>query len=287
MFYLIFSAEQTFSENMNPQTNTKTRKGGCLFSLIKLFILCAIVLGVALYFSLGFIGDYAIKTITSGTEITGGIGNIKVKPLDESAEVTDFFITNPAKKYNKETAVAFKHAFVDVDLHIVDILTKNVIVVDEITIDGLEANIEYSANSITSTNLNDISNIIQNKLGISNENKKPTTEVKAENQKESKPMKFIIKKLTFKNGKVSSSVLGNVAETPLPDFDIENIGVEQGGKTIGEIIAYVLPRVATQGTQQLLKGGLKGSIKITDDTAKELKNATKDLSNKIKGLFSK
>ena len=162
MFYLIFSAEQTFSENMNPQTNTKTRKGGCLFSLIKLFILCAIVLGVALYFSLGFIGDYAIKTITSGTEITGGIGNIKVKPLDESAEITDFFITNPTKKYNKETAVAFKRAFVDVDLHIVDILTKNVIVIDEITIDGLEANIEYSANSITSTNLNDISIIIQN-----------------------------------------------------------------------------------------------------------------------------
>lgn len=272
---------------MNSQTNIRTRKGGCIFSLIKLFILCVIIVSVVLYFSLGYIGDYALKTITSGTEITGGIGNIKVKPLDESAEITDFYITNPAKKYNKETAVAFKRAFVDVDLHVIDILTKNVIVVDEITIDGLEANIEYSSNSITSTNLNDIANIIQGKLGIKADNQTKEPEATKAEEKESEPMKFIIKKLSFKNGKVSSSVLGNVAETPLPDFDIENIGVEQGGKTIGEVIAYILPRIASQGTQQLLKGGWKGTVKITDETTKELKNATKDISNKIKSLFSK
>ena len=268
---------------MKDYQKNNTRKGGCIFSLIKLFILVAVILAAVLYFCMGYIGDYAIKTITSGTEITGGIGDIKVKPLDESVEISEFYITNPAKKYNKENAIAFKRAFLKADISPMDIISKKLIVVDEITIEGLEANIEYSENSITSTNLHDIAAIIEGKLGLQKDNNaKKQQETKIE---EGEPVKFIIKKLSFKDGKASSSVLGNVAETILPDFEIENIGVEQGGKTVGEIIVYVLPRIAAQATNQLLKGGWKATIKTTGDTSETIKNTTKDTLNKLKSLF--
>ncbi len=272
---------------MKENSQKNTRKGGCLFSLIKLFILVIVVLGVALYFCLGYVGDYALKTITSGTEITAGIGDIKVKPIDESVEVSNFYITNPTKKYNKEIALAFKRAFIEVDITPTDLLAKKLVVVDEISIDGLEVNIEYSDNSITSTNLNDIATIIENKVGLNKKDKtaKAETSQTSEPAQESEPMKFIIKKLSFKNGKASSSVLGNVAETILPDFEIENIGVEQGGKTVGEIIAHILPRIATQATSQLLKGGWKASVKLSDEAAKDIEKVSKDAIKQIKKLF--
>ncbi len=271
---------------MKDNLQNNTRKGGCIFSLIKLTILIIIILGVTLYFCLGFIGDYALKTVTSGTEITAGVGKIKVKPIDESVEITDFYLNNPAKKYNKETAVAFKRAFVKVDLGM-DLITKNLVVVDEITIDGLNVNIEYSSNSLTSTNLNDITAIIEKKLGLDKKQQpaqvkqpEPTTQ-----EEEKEPMKFIIKKLVFKNGHASSSVLKNVVELPLPDFDIENIGVEQGGKTIGEIIAYVLPRITAQATEQIINNGWKGTLKLGGEASDGIKDAAKDIEKSAKKTF--
>lgn len=259
---------------MNNANNT-FRKGGCIFGLIKLFILAVIILAIALYFTAGYIGDYALKTITSGTEITGGISNVIIKPLDESIEVSNFYITNPAKKYNKENAIAFKRAFIDLGVTPTDAIFKKLIVIDEITIEGLEANIEFEKNSISSTNLNEISNIIQNKIGLNNKNSQEETV----ESKDEKPIKFIIKKLKFENSKASSSVLGNVIETQLPDFEIENIGVDDGGKTMSEVITYVLPRIATQATKQISKNGLNATIKTSGDA----KEAVKSL---IKGLFN-
>ncbi len=264
---------------MSNVENTFTfRKGGCLFSLIKLAIIAIIVLTIALYFTAGYIGDYALKTITSGTEITGGIGNINVKPLDESVEVKNFYITNPTKKYNKENAVSFDRAFIALDINPSDVIFKKLIVVDEITIEGLNADIEFANHSLTKTNLNEISDIIQSKLGLNTKDSKDSQK-KTSTQEDETPVKFIIKKLKFKNGNASSSILGNVIETQLPDFEIENIGVESGGKTIGEIIVYVLPRIASQATQQITKKGWKTTIKTGDESAESVKKL-------IKGLFN-
>lgn len=259
---------------MKENTLSKSRNGGCLFSLVKLGFLAAVVLLVALYFCAGYIADYAIKAATAGTEITGGIGGVKIRPFDESIAITDFYITNPAKKYKKECAVKFKYALVDLDIQPTTFLSKNVVIIDEINIDGLELNYEASSdNALTSSNINDIITIVENNLGIANkpETKTATTTTQPDTTKK-EPMKFIIKKLSFKNGSVTSSVLGNIAESQLPDFVIENIGTDAGGYTAAQVAATVVPQVVAQATQHILKGGWKASVKTGGDTVNELKN---------------
>ena len=259
---------------MKENTLSKSRNGGCLFSLVKLGFLAAVVLLVALYFCAGYIADYAIKAATAGTEITGGIGGVKIRPLDESVAITDFYITNPAKKYKKECAVKFKYALVDLDIQPMTFLSKNVLIIDEINIDGLELNYEASSdNALTSSNINDIITIIENNLGIANkpETKTATTTTQPDTAKK-EPMKFIIKKLSFKNGSVASSVLGNMAESQLPDFVIENIGTDAGGYTATQIAATVVPQIVAQTTKHILKDGWNASAKAGGDTVNELKN---------------
>ncbi len=270
---------------------TTSKKGGCLFGCLwKLFVLAIIVLtvlGITLYFTFGYIGDYAIKTVTSGTEVTGGIGDVKINPSKESLEVKDFYITNP-KRFKKEKAFAFKDAYIDLDITISDVLAKKLIVIDEITIEGLDTHIELVSTS--KTNLHEIAEIIQKKYGI-NQNKQTAQQPQqVQATEESEPFKFIIKKLKFKNGQASSALLGNVFTTQLPDFEIENIGVENNGATINEIIMYVLPRIASQATQQISKKGWKASIDSSDSAIKStkdsLKSATDGVKDGIKSLKS-
>ena len=263
----------------------KTRKGGCLFSLIKLAVLAVVVVAAVAYFASGFIGDYAIKTITSGTEITGGLGSLKINPLDQRATVGGFYITNPAKKYKKTNALAFKQAVVDLDLSLNDIVAKKLIVIDEISVEGLEANIETAQSSLTSTNLNEIADILQNKYGMNkgaSSSQTAQSEPQSAEKKQSEPFKFIIKKLEIKSGTTSSSVLGNVAEVPIPDFTIENIGVAQGGMSAGEVAAYVLPRIASQATKQILNGSWKATIQTTGDAKGAVKGILNNLFNQDK-----
>ncbi len=257
-----------------------SRKGGCIFSLIKLAVIVVVIVAAVLYFCMGYIGDYVIKTATSGTEITGGVGDIKVNPFEQSVDVKNFYITNPSKKYNSETALSFEEAFVDLDISLVDLLTKKLVVIDEITIKGLKANVEYSADkSITSTNLNDIVAILQKKIEGASADSKQDGAAKGEQGKD-EPYRFIIKKLKFENGYASSSIAGKLTESPLPDFEILNIGVSNGGDTAFEVACAVIPRIAVQATG----GALKGLLNVSESEGKSL---MKSISNSLNKLIEK
>lgn len=262
---------------MKDVRNFECRKGGCLFTLVKLAILAAVVALVAAYFCLGYIGDYAIKTATSGTQVTGGVGNIKINISQESVEITDFVLKNPAKKYRKENALSFKRAFVDLDVSPSDLIFKKLVVVDELAVEDLALDLEKASDgTISGTNISEISDILKAKYGL---DKQPTqsAQTNASAAETNQPLKFIIKKMTFKNGSASSSILGSYIETPIPDFALENIGLESGGKTIGEIIAEILPQIAAQATNNILKNGWKGSVKIEKDASKSIKEAINTL----------
>lgn len=85
----------------------KSRKGGCLFKLLKLFIFVVIVLAVAIYFSLGYIADYALKTVTAGTGINAGLSSLSIMPSEQKVQVGNFFITNPPN-FKQCDAIAFQ-----------------------------------------------------------------------------------------------------------------------------------------------------------------------------------
>lgn len=250
----------------------KHRKGGCLFTLVKLAILAIVILVAVVYFCLGYIGDYAIKTVTAGTPVTGGIGSLKVKPIDQILDVRDFVLTNPAGKYAKENAISFSKAYVDLDLSISDAMIKKLIVIDEITIEGLNIDIEgASEGGLTDTNITEITNIIAGKYGL-DQSEQPQEQVQQTADEQAQPYKFVIRKMSFKNGSAYTAFLGNSVETPIPDFVIENIGVEENGKTVGAITAEVLPKIVAQATGKLLKDGWHGTVKISKDTGKTLLN---------------
>ena len=118
-----------------------SRRGGCLFKLVKLFVLVAVVLGVALYFARGLVADYALKTLTSGTGIEAGISSVSVDVREQKVQVSDFFITNPPN-FEKCNALAFKTVLIDADITAADALSKKLVVVDEVRIEGLSMNLE-------------------------------------------------------------------------------------------------------------------------------------------------
>ena len=64
-------------------SNHNYRRGGCLFSLVKIFVLAVVVLCIALYFTLGFVADYALKTITAGTGINAGVSSVSIGISDQ------------------------------------------------------------------------------------------------------------------------------------------------------------------------------------------------------------
>ena len=117
-----------------------SRKGGCLFKLVKLFLLVAVVLGVALYFARGIVADYALKTLTSGTGIEAGISSVSVNVREQKVQVSDFFISNPPN-FEKCNALAFKTVLIDADITAADALSKKLVVVDEVRIEGLSMNL--------------------------------------------------------------------------------------------------------------------------------------------------
>ena len=263
---------------MKDVRNFECRKGGCLFTLVKLALLAAVVALVAAYFCLGYIGDYAIKTATSGTSVTGGVGNIKINISQESVEITDFVLKNPAKKYRKENALSFKRAFVDLDVSPSDLIFKKLVVVDELTVEDLALDLEKASDgTISGTNITEISDALKAKYGLDKRPSQPAQSDAASPAENKRPLKFIIKKMTFKNGSASSSILGSYIETPIPDFALENIGLESGGKTVGEIIAEILPQIAAQATNNIIKNGWNGSVKIEKDASKSIKEAINTL----------
>ena len=129
-------------------SNHNYRRGGCLFSLVKFFVLAVVVLCIALYFTLGFVADYALKTITAGTGINAGVSSMSLGISDQKVQVNNFFIANPPD-FKQCNAIAFKEAVIDADITLSDALAKKLIVIDEIKVDGLTMNLDVKTARLT------------------------------------------------------------------------------------------------------------------------------------------
>lgn len=278
---------------------SKSRNGGCLFKLVKLAILVVLILIVIAYFSITYIADYALKTITSGTGIESGVGSISMSLTKQQLDVKNFFLTNPPN-YKKCNAISFKNAFVDTDISPMKFLKDKILVVDEIRIDGLFLNLDLRTGSglsalLTSpkSNITEISEILQKSLGVDSSvaEEEPSSEPAQETQAgDSEPMRFIIKRIVFDDGTVSGAFNNKGFEFPLPSFTIENIGVRENGLTGGELAVKLTGIIGTRVTVDAVKHITKESVNITEGAAKDGVDATrdvgKDISNAIKSIFN-
>lgn len=264
------------------------RKGGCIFSLIKLAILSVIVLAVALYFSLSFVVDYVMKTATSGTGIDAGVSSVSMEITEQKVEVKDFYISNPPT-HKKCNAVEFKEAVIDTDISLTDALAKKLIVIDEIKVVGLKMNIDMKTGSginmlttAPTSNLTEIKNLLMQKYGIGdNAQSQSTNEPKQSD--DSEPWRIIIKKIVFADGRVDGSINAKAINVALPSFALENIGVNNGGLTPTQLVAEIVGQLSYVVTTNLIKDVVNGGV----DIGKEGTNKTIDSVKKsLKSIFN-
>lgn len=272
-------------------SNCNYRKGGCLFSLVKIFVLAVVVLGIALYFTLGFVADYALKTITAGTGINAGVSSVSIGISDQKVQVNNFFITNPPD-FKQCNAIAFKEALIDADITLTDAVAKKLIVIDEIKIDGLTMNLDVrTAKGISAllsapqSNITAIKTALENKFGLSDK-KDATPQAQQTAKADAAQWKFIIKKMTFGSGVIDGSINGSALQINMPAFALENIGTSKGGEPAGELITDIVEQLALIGTSALVKDAVKGGIEAGGDGANSAaKGASKAVENTLKSLF--
>ncbi len=282
---------------MKTSNTLRHRKGGCLFSLVKLAILSVIVLAVAAYFSMSFIADYILKTATSGTGIDAGVSSVTMAISEQKIEVKNFYVSNPPN-FKKCNAIEFKDAVLDADIDISDVLAKKLITLDEIKVVGLKMDLDLKTKSglnalltTPNSNLTEIKNSLMSKFGLD----KKTNENQAKNDDEddddntppatnTDQWKIIIKKMVFDDGTIVGTVNSDSITATIPPFVLENIGVDKGGETPTELVADIVGQLSVIATKHLVKEAIKGGIKGGEDGASGAADAVK---NVLQGIFKK
>ena len=99
--------------------------------------------------------------------------------------------------------------------------------------------------------------------------------------KDGKPIKMVVKKLVLTGGKVTVGAIGTVTAVPLPQIDMVDIGVAEGGVTPAQLAAAVMRNVTASvvgAATQALGKGIGGAGGASLDGAKQVGEA-------IKGIF--
>ena len=266
------------------------RRGGCIFSLVKLAVLALIIVAVIGYFGISYIADYALKTITNGTGIDAGVSSVSISVTDQKFDVKNFYITNPPE-YPKGNAIEFKNAFVDADIGLGDVLSKKLIKVEEVKIEGLKISYDMKTQSglakFVSSPDNNLNDIV--KLLVGTQEKQEQEKQQAEEETPSEPYKIILDKLVFLDGDVKVSVNGKIINIKLPSFTVENLDNNGEGLTPTQLTVEIMGKLAKQVTvevaSELAKEGLQLGKDVGNDAANATEGAAKDLKKSVESAL--
>lgn len=262
---------------------SKAKKSALPGVIAGLFVLL-IIGGVVLYMNLGNVAKSLSETIGSETlGVPVKIAKMEIVPHEKRIEVDGLKIGNPSGYKNAQSMS------VDRILVIADSLSQDLLVFNEIAIEGTNLNLEVTEKG---TNFSDLQ-----------KNIKPKTSAD-QTTASGKPIKVIIKKLTLNGATLNPSVtmLSNeIKPVTMPDIKLTGIGQKTNGVLVSEAVAQILDhvtKVATQtaSRQGLLQGmdaaalkDLSGQMHIDTGAGKALlDNATdsvKGLKDSLKGMF--
>lgn len=278
---------------MKKHFECKSRRGGCIWSLVKLGIVLVILLAVIVYFTMGYIADYALGKVTKGTGIDAGVSSLMVSPFSQEISVGGFYITNPPG-YSPNNAFAFKEAYISTDLSPSKLLGEKLITINEIRIIGLDMSVELKTGtglsallSAPKSNLTEIADILKKKAGMDKAKDDQAAETAAPAEKdESEPMKFIVKKIVFADSKARGGLNEKSVEIALPSFNIENIGVRENGLTGTELAMKITEVLAKRATLDVVTALAKDGINLgTDAAGKGADEVQKGVGEALKGIF--
>ena len=230
-------------------------------------VIALVVLLIILMLSVGMIVKGAVKVVLP--KVTGtpcDIGLCVFNPFEGRVSMNNFRIGNP-DGYAEKNAFKLGKLVLDVGL---GSLTKEKIVIEEITIDNMVVDFEAK---LTETNLTTIK---------SNVDKFTKKDAEAENQGNEKETsgtskKFQINKFRFVNSKIVVGFGGKTVEVPLADINIEQIGTSPEGATVGEVANKVFMAIYESATKTAAEQGMHlGDISTEKAT---------ELLDSVKGLF--
>lgn len=229
------------------------------FGLFVVLIL-AIGLFITLRFFLGGVvkkgvNEYAPRITQTKVELQGAT----LSPFSGVGELSGLTVGNP-QGWSAGDALRLGKVRINMEPFTV---FKDHIVINELVVEQPEFLYETK---LVASNIGDLMKNIEQSLGGK------AGEAKT---KEGKPVKLVVKKLVLTGGKVTVGALGTTTAVPLPQIDMADIGVAEGGITPAQLAAAVMKNVTATvvgaATQALTAGGVGG--------------ATKQVGDAIKGIF--
>lgn len=244
-------------------------------TFLKITVLGLLILLIAGYFVAAYAMGYVVKAGVNrvGPRITQSkveLAGANISPLTGSGTLTGLAVGNP-KGWSDGNAFFLGKVSIKLEPRSV---FGDTIVIDEIVIDQPEFLYETK---FVSSNIKDLLKNIE----------QYTSGGKEIGKEEGPPKKFILKKLRLTNGKATLGVGVAALPVPLPEISLDNLGVNEGGITGGQIAAIVMKDVlakivtATAGALGQL-GGTAGNTSI-----EKTKEAAQKAGEAIKELFKK
>lgn len=233
-------------------------------------IVIAILLGIGTYLLFKNINDIVKFAVEEGgtqaTKTTVVLNSAEIDVGEGRGQLNVLSVANPAG-FSANNIFSLDKIVVDVDPQS---LTKDVLVIDEITIDGVK--ILGELKGLTETNITALLNNLDQGSGSDSSSDSSAGE--------SKDPLLAVKKLVFSNSELalSSDEFGSL-DLSLPSFELSNLGNEQNGLTPQQLAkAAIKPLLAR--AQDAVEDELKEKVK--DKAEEKIKSELKDrLQDKV------
>lgn len=253
--------------------------------LAAIILVVLIVVGIGVYFvfqNLNDIVKYAVEE--GGTEATRTEVLLSKADIDIRAgrgELDGLSIANP-QGFSSEKLFSFNKIVLDIEP---TSITKDVIVIDEITIDGVNVRAEHK--NLTETNIEAMLKNLTQGAGGSSSGSSSTSESSG------KEVLLAVKKLVFSNSKLSlsSDQLGSFDLT-VPSFEVNNLGSADNGltpKQLAEAALKPLLKKAKDQVEKTIKDKAEDEVKskIEDKLKEKINQEDLDKLKGLKSLFDK
>jgi hypothetical protein len=235
-------------------------------------VLLLLILGLGLYFTMQYFLGGIVKTGVNkfGPGITQTkvvLDSANISPLSGVGTLTGLAVGNPQ---GWSQADAFRLGKVHISMEPFSVF-KDHIVINELIIEQPEFLYETK---IVASNIGDLLKNIEKSIGGKE------AEVKT---KDGKPIKMVVKKLVLKDGKVTLGVggAGGVVTMPMPQINMADIGVAEGGITPPQV-AFAIMRNVTASVVAASTGAL---TKLGGTTGAATVEGAKQVGEAIKGIF--
>ncbi len=230
-------------------------------------IVLAVLIGIGTYLLFSNINDIVKFAVeeggTSATKTEVVLNSADISVGEGRGELNRLSVANPAG-FSANDIFSLDKIVVDVDPHS---LTKDVIVIDEVTIDGVKILAELKG--LTETN---IAALLKN-LDQGSGSSESSSNTESESSRSSDPL-LAVKKVVFSNSQLalSSDELGNLAIS-LPSFELSDLGSAENGLTPTQLAKAAIEPLLEKA-QDAVEDELKEKVK--DKAEEKIKSELKD-----------